>query len=72
MNAEVKNMIREAFTDFANMALDDGCTTPEEGFEFLCNMNPSIQNDAVTKEQFPTIFMIESCKRKIKSNEGKN
>jgi len=64
MKAKADNMIREAFTDFANRALDDGCTTPEEGFKFLCNMNPAIQHDVIAKRLFPTIFMIEFLKRK--------
>ena len=63
------DLIISGFTDFANIAIDNGAMTVEDGMKFMIIFNPDFKHDKLFNKIFPIIFRMEMCKRKINTEK---
>lgn len=61
--------IKEAFVDFANIIIDEGIEDDKLAMQWMININSALKTDIIFQQLFPTIFMIELCKRKKKETD---
>ena len=56
------DLIISSFHTFSQEAIALGLKTPEQAMDWLVEMSPTMKQDAIFQDIFPTVFMINWCR----------